>query len=445
MERNAPGPILHAPRPGLLRARAGPREVWFWIGGICALLVLEIALNGTNGYAAGSLATIVHLALGLAVVVRVRARPEEWRLLGPRLAWAGAPLAWLVLAYALGPNQVRASGAFGPEFTIRLGFLALLVAGALLGLRGDSGAKALSSLAVIGALWALAGSVMTWLSGSADRSGEGAGTPHRFAVTLDNPNVAGAALAMIALACLDHYLTRTRTAPVRRVVQGAALFAILVLIVCTGSRAAMIAFALAAVVRLRFAPNSLADRDQVLGYAAVVLAALAVSAAVMSPAFLARFADLTSDLHVRIDAWLLYAGLSVEHPVFGFGLGSFRAVNTAHLTPANAEVMWRFGAAHNFVLQAALEAGWLYVLLLLAWAATFGRAISRRWQRRAPDDPVRTIALVLAIALVCGWVDIALDVPAIASLCAWLAGIALGNALRVAVPRRGSLADEARP
>jgi hypothetical protein len=146
-----------------------------------------------------------------------------------------------------------------------------------------------------------------------------------------------------------------------------------------------------------------------------------------------RWETVALDFSQRMMGYGHFFRLAALHPLFGIGLGGFRALNQAALTPASAPYLWDYGAAHMAILQAALEGGWPYALLLLA--ATLALAVPVLLVRTpfvALGGVASGMMAAAVLAGVCSMDDIALNVPAISALAALLLGASLG----ASVPRR---------
>ncbi len=140
-----------------------------------------------------------------------------------------------------------------------------------------------------------------------------------------------------------------------------------------------------------------------------------------------RMADAGRGGEDRVATWTHLAAVVGESPIYGYGLGSFPAVNAHFLTtPRFAQFDWALQSPHNLLLQFLLEGGVPYALLLVV-AIVLGtcqvwRSHRRRWTR---NDLV--IALMIALIVLCSMVDIVLDMAAPVTLTLFLCGLLWGG------------------
>lgn len=128
------------------------------------------------------------------------------------------------------------------------------------------------------------------------------------------------------------------------------------------------------------------------------------------------------NLRGRVDGLVHILRLTLEAP-WGFGLGSFRVAFEHELPAASAPEIWNYGAAHNSLLQAALEGGWLFAGLLVSSVVVLVlpaiRAATPRGGRSVKLSLAASLLLLGGISLT----DIVLNVPAAATLGACLLGL----------------------
>lgn len=411
-----------------------------WIVAITACLFVEFIFDGANSYRLSSLFAVVHLVAGAMVVLLIAPGKHFPRVVGPVLAMGAALLAWLPLSWWLGPAHLRESGALGPELSMRLGVGSLFVSGALLGGRRGATEASIVAFAAFGVLWALAGGALTSVHSVLSYQPAGLNMD-RWSLTFQNPNVAGVVLAAIALAALDRILALHEQSwryGIRWISAGWAigLSAILAILAQTGSRAAMMGVAVAAAIRLHRSRTRIVRSAASIELAVVGLIFLTLIIVLTTTGGLARFAQLAADGNVRLSAWHGYFEATLEHPFFGHGFGSFRQVNTVLLDASNAAQIWNFGAAHNFVLQAAIEGGWVYASACIAWLGLWIWSCVACLRGSPQGGTSWTLGLILGVIIFCALVDIALDVPAVLALFCWFAGILLGGCARSAGPVR---------
>ncbi len=116
-----------------------------------------------------------------------------------------------------------------------------------------------------------------------------------------------------------------------------------------------------------------------------------------------------------------------RQPLFGYGLGSYRQLNQAHVPPADADYLWDLGAAHQPILQAVLEGGAPFAIALVGAVGWLIAATLRGLFKPAKDQPL-ALGVVLSAGLIftVAQIDIALNVPATASLAMLLLGLGWG-------------------
>jgi hypothetical protein len=155
------------------------------------------------------------------------------------------------------------------------------------------------------------------------------------------------------------------------------------------------------------------------------LAALALVAWLGREAF--TRADLGADFQGRVDGLRYILHLTREAPL-GFGLGSFRAAFEHELPASSAPVIWNYGAAHNALLQAALEGGWLFAALIVASLACLVWPAMRAPAPRGARSIKRSLAVGLLLIAGISLTDIVLNVPAAATLWSCLLGVYAASA-----------------
>ena len=417
---------------------------------VTALILGQCVALGANNALLGSLAACADLILALVLLQSSRPGPEFWWALRPVLvpmiaaaAWTSVPEIMLAADIVPATAALRArpvTGLYPTELAKFIGVIACLLIGALIASRPGLTRRTVEILVAGGAMWLLASFVMyeldplhVWGLSKGLRA-------DRFTATLLNPNAAGCIMAVLAALATASLLVRLRgteahgwspAAMVRIVGQAVLICLILGAIILTRSRFD-IAVALAAIGLLMGTGLLRGGRPTLLFGVLFILTVLfggGLLIAIGSPIAL-KLLQLGPDAVVRAEAIRFYFTLSLQSPWFGFGLGSFRELNTAHLSPDNVADLWNFGAAHCAPIQAALEGGWPFAILLVI--AVIGGAMRVAGSlRSAAFDPFdQAIMLGVAIILACSSVDIALNVPAVAALAAVLAGMALGTISR---------------
>jgi O-antigen ligase len=384
--------------------------------------------------------------LGLAVLMLAvfgrRAPDRFWlSIAGPAVLLACA-LAWAALPDLLRPAPPGgdpgrpAPDLLNLELVKLAGAGAMVLVGALIG-RNAGRASALLDWMVVFDLAHLALSFfLAWQDPNhvwgVDKS------PHRlrFTGTFLNANVAGCAFGMSALVAFGRLqLARVRLGradePLEWLIGGAALVALggdLVACAMTGSRMSFAATSLALAAAVAFTAGK-RGRRAILYRLLLVSLGLAACAALAALTLIGqRYYDLPQTTFGRLEAWERLFSLTRERPLTGFGLGAFEAVHLARLDAHSAISAWNFGAGHCAYLQAALEGGWPFLALLVAAGAVIA------WQAFRDVRSASRVAVLVSctgaagVALVCGTVDICLNVPAVTALLMLLIGVAWGRA-----------------
>ncbi len=178
-----------------------------------------------------------------------------------------------------------------------------------------------------------------------------------------------------------------------------------------------------------------------IGYVVAFIVAGAVLVSFSGSATLARFAEFATEDSGRSGIFALSARAIAEHPILGWGLGTFRGVfqilrdaSFSVLTPA-------YQQAHSSYLELALEAGLpAFVLMMSLLAGITGlciRGVLRRRRRVIyPALGLGVTALVAAHAAI----DFSLQIPAITVTYLFLMGAACAQSFNTAPirPDRGA-------
>lgn len=423
-----------------LQAKAPAHRVAPWKGHLAALLVTAPIFAGLLAFAADDDVPAAILALGqilaaLAVLMlTARETPAAlWRAsLGPAVLLAAAA-GWAIFGMNR-PDRLAPDTA--PLALLRL--IGLFATGLSAALAAQS-RRMLRRTALWFGVLGVAYTMFSLWSGQAHPYtvwGEPKGAhAYRFTGTLMNANAAGCVFGMIGLVCLGlmHYLLK-RT-DLRE--SGLGHYAVSALVSCgaiaamgacvlTNSRTSLITtLAIALVVILLEARRS-NNRFVLIGASAVLVGGVVMAGGqVMS-----RWATLASDAGLRLTSYRHFGDGVAAAPWFGVGLGSFHAWHEANLTAAFAPAMWAFGAVHNALLQAALEGGAPYALLLAATVLLAAAQVVATLMRRRGGDVITNALLgAVVLAFVCASVDIALNVPAVIALVFALFGAAWGGVL----------------
>jgi O-antigen ligase len=138
-----------------------------------------------------------------------------------------------------------------------------------------------------------------------------------------------------------------------------------------------------------------------------------------------RVAEIDGAWVVRDQTLSAHWAAFIDSPLFGYGLGSFDAVNSQIMTGETYRNLWQIRATHNVYLQWLQEAGLvgaapMFALIGLVLIVSILRAASGRGR-------TMQLGLVCAslVVLVHGLTDYALQVPSIAAFWAFLLGLQL--------------------
>jgi len=150
----------------------------------------------------------------------------------------------------------------------------------------------------------------------------------------------------------------------------------------------------------------------------IALILLAVSGfLVLQGALLERVDSVVqSSSQERLSAFSAYWQAVYASPLFGYGLGTFDAVNRQIMTSETYAALWRNGAAHNVVLQWLIEAGAVGSGLMFA---TVGWLLVAGWRQVRWAGPT----LAAGVFILHGLTDFTLQQLAMAALFAYLLGL----------------------
>lgn len=196
----------------------------------------------------------------------------------------------------------------------------------------------------------------------------------------------------------------------------------------TASRMALFATLTASSVLLLW---TLAGKPRVRGGIAVGAALLIVIAGVLAfggnDLLWFRLGQDDPTLGGRSELFAAHWAAFTASPLFGWGLGSFDAVNLQMMTAETAPSLWTIRAAHNVYLQWLEEAGLVGALpmfLLIGWIVF--DAVRRARQGGAGQTLLIGLVCANLVILLHGLTDFALQVPSIAAFWALLLGLQFG-------------------
>ncbi|MHB1218017.1 MAG: O-antigen ligase family protein [Alphaproteobacteria bacterium] len=173
-------------------------------------------------------------------------------------------------------------------------------------------------------------------------------------------------------------------------------------------------------------------RQNKTGAASGSVVAFFVAAAVLvsfsGSATLNRLGDWVSEGDGRAAIFVLSAHAIAEHPILGWGLGSFRGVFQIMRDSTFPVLVWAYQQAHSSYLELALEAGLpAFTLMMALLAGMVGlcvRGVLRRRRRVIyPAVGLAATALVAAHAAV----DFSMQIPAVVVTYLFLMGAACGQ------------------
>lgn len=401
----------------------------------CAMILLlvlsQLVAFGANDPLLAAFAASANLFVALVVFIILKTSKSFWRRLAPVIVLFVLTLAWALGSLARQDFRVEAARL---EFIKLLGFGAVFLAGAQIG-AVRAGARAVAAWFGPGLLCYVLFGLWMWRVSPDAVFGYSKGFhAGRFSASLLNANAAACvtvATALVASGMLGSWLEKPDRYP--RVGLALPIFAGITICIAgwatlmTASRTAIgflvVALLLAVVLGRQVGPRARWVRWSALAIG-IVLAAVALVG--KGPDFSER-QSAGAGAGSRLDAYRLYVEAIREAPVLGHGLGSFQFAHQARLTPENAEVLWNFGAAHQIVLQAALEGGAPYAALLVGiWACVAGQ-VALSWRSSIFDRSIASgLGLAAGMILLSGMMDIALTVPALVAFFCLLTGLTWG-------------------
>lgn len=416
----------------------------------CIMLYYYIALGGNSGMLAMIGAA---LSLGTAIITLLVLEPAGrfWKLAWPGLAglallnviaalprWYNAP--WDFLApdlYSFGMIRLFAATAF-------------MLAGSWVGYRRSGLRNCLLGLVLAGVVDIILGLVLRQFDPIHVWGLSKGINLFRFTGTLLNANASACLFGVTAILATGTLQDSLRY-PVRsgiRTIVPLLMIAVTVLAIgacaITGSRTALLLTVLTIatmLVRDSVTRRLIMNPQGILVGGGVTLMLATILLAVGSATF-DRVSFLGGDLLERVAIWSRYAEVARDAPLLGYGPASFVEINNlAMRTPSDARLLWYVNSPHNFVLSLLLEHGWMFITALAITALLITVPIFAGYRGMA-KNPVQISAIAACLfILLCGSIDIALDVPAVTMLFALLAGLLWGQNIR---HRTHSVSNEVR-
>jgi hypothetical protein len=414
---------------------------------VAGVLASGLVFNGFNSAAGQAIGAILSCLMLAAVILDRAPDVRLWRAMLPVLVPALTGIAWLALGAAgLHPWPTTqavplAPDLAGPELVGAAGALAALVAGGLLGADRRLVFRILVLVIALACCSFVAGLVIREAGGAGALGYWTAERRGRFAGTIGNVNtlaaVAGGVLLLsLALGAQSVLAAGGAWKGVARTPAwlGFALAAALAsgTMVLTAARFPLVM--LVSVLLLGAGWVAIRSRRVPRGlpaFAAVALLLLALIGWANSDLLTERLGSTGSDGLVRLQMWSHYWQLAWESPLYGYGAGSFPALNEARLdSPALARSLWIVNSPHNILLQLMLAGGLPYLLLIVAAAGMLAWPVARLMVSPAARAEDAGLCGWVILVLGCAMVDLALDVPGMVTLTLFLAGLLWGRALR---------------
>ncbi len=276
----------------------------------------------------------------------------------------------------------------------------------------------------------------------------GLGTVHegRLVLTqgsLANPNEIANGL-LLGLPCLGLMFVDSRAGKVRKLLLGAAIVGVLVILLRTGSRGGLIGLAAIAVSVFRrvslpgkvlmvlavgvlvVAAAALLPGELEIRYATIFSSAEATSDNRLGAPEAAALGDAVGSTLARKALFLRSLQVTMEHPITGCGIGQFGAYTAGLDTDAGKRAGWQ--GTHNTYTQVSSEAGIPALIVYMALLVSCFRGVGAcyRRARRIPSTRARDIANIAyalrtalwayAIATLFSYVAYSTTLPLIAGL-----------------------------
>jgi hypothetical protein len=204
-------------------------------------------------------------------------------------------------------------------------------------------------------------------------------------------------------------------------------------LILTLSRGGLLATAAIVIILIGGAGIARARRGAL---SAVALATISVLAGIILGSFALnlgslqdRLSFLDNDAVIRTTIFAAHWAAFYASPASGYGLGSFAHVNAMITNQTNLSALGLLGAAHNVYLQWLEQAGLVGTLPMFACIGLITLKIARgAVRRRRMRSWLVAVLAILALFLIHGASDFALEVPAMAGLLSLLLGIGCGAA-----------------
>lgn len=333
----------------------------------------------------------------------------------PLYGWAGI---------AVGAGSVD-RGATAVEIAKLLGLAAAFLVGALHGVRRIYGQATLEGVVWAGGVYA-AISLIMFLSGV--QVAEGARLSGGFLSANSGATIFGV-LVVLALSVFLRGWRRTEGLGVsRRLTKTSVPLSCLslcsVCLILTASRMGLAATVAALAVLLLWETASSRQGRAAVWTGAFVLVAIGLVLVLVGNDLLwTRIDVIDADADIRGEILATHWQAFLASPLFGYGLGTFDAINTQFMSAENIDTTWSIRAVHNVYLQWLEEAGIvgaapMFLLVGLVLVMTLMRALGGQGKGLH-----RGLLCASLVVLVHGLTDYALQVPSIAGFWAFLLGL----------------------
>ncbi|WOI52964.1 O-antigen ligase family protein [Parvularcula sp. LCG005] len=259
----------------------------------------------------------------------------------------------------------------------------------------------------------------------------------RLTAAFLSANTAATLFAVAAVLALSQILNTVRSVrwrvghllqPGRGAVLPIVLFLFTVTcLVLTASRAGIMTGCAAMIALVIWSRSG--RQDRALVPVLLFIGAMVVLGAVSGQGAQDRLTDLGGDDVGRWILWRATFAAFLDAPLFGHGLGRFTEALAPHITVDTAHVLVFQGAAHNLPLQWLVQTGIVGTIPGGAVIVTIFVSLIKGLRRsRQLRSLLRASVVILALVLVHGLVDYALEIPAILWWVSSLMGLGTGVA-----------------
>ena len=419
---------------------------------LAAIVFGEVVALGVDGPFLATIAAAVELVGGLLILGLLWPRPVFWRRFALPLGLGILAWAWIASPgwFAVDPFGRRWSAPdLLPQASARfLGGLALMMAAAAIGWRRGGVRLTVDRWLLFGLVNIAIALAFRHYNPDAVWGIDKGDLRDRFTGTFLNANSAACYFAVLAVLAagrgfslaLDRGMSSSL---VIHIVAPIALLGGIGACAITGSRTALLVMliALALLVwqfgRLWLRRQRGAVRGLIVGVGVVGI--LLMVFAILGDATLDRVGEIQADWVERTELWDLYSRLAAAAPL-GYGPGGlddaalhgFASIHEAHIA-------WFVHSTHNIVLSLLITGGYPYLAIMSLLVVALLFPYFRR-AHRLREPVVVALVAALAVIFVCASTDVALDMPALASAAAVLAGLVWGRASRFVAEAAGGQA-----